>query len=285
VTDSVEFEDCRFGYDVVGEGVPVVLIQGVGVSGSGWVPQVQELSSRFQCLTFDNRGLGRSQPLGRDLSVGQMARDALHLASHVGWRSAHVVGHSLGGPVAMQMAFDAPERVRSLSLLCTVGRGRDATRLSARMLKLGLLSRLGPRRSRRRAFLRIVMPDSALLGRDPDARAEELAPLFGHDLADQPPVAMKQLRALRAFDATAALQRLEAIPTLVVSAEHDPIAPPQFGRALAAAIPGARYEEIIDASHGVTIHRSGQVNALLREHVDAAEAIWPTRSRSVLGAS
>lgn len=142
----------------------------------------------------------------------------------------------------------------------------------------GILSRIGPRRSRRRAFLRIVLPDSALPGRDPDATARELEPLFGHDLADQPPVAIQQLKALRAFDATDALQRLEAIPTIVMSGEHDPIAPPRFGRALAAAIAGARYEEIADASHGMTIHRAAQVNALLQEHLAMADATWCGRS-------
>jgi pimeloyl-ACP methyl ester carboxylesterase len=270
--DRVEIEGCRFTFSLEGRGAPVALVQGVGVCGSGWLPQVRELSSEFQCLTFDNRGMGGSQPVGRPLTVDRMARDTLALMSHVGWRSAHVVGHSLGGPIAIEMALLESARVRSLSLLCTVGRGRDATRLSGRMLKLGLLSRVGPRRSRRRAFLRIVLPDAAVRTGDPDVLARELEPLFGHDLADQPPVAMKQLAALRAFDATARLGALADKPTLVVAATHDPIAPPQFGRALAAGIPGARYVEIEDASHGVTIQHAARVNELLRAHITAANA-------------
>jgi pimeloyl-ACP methyl ester carboxylesterase len=280
ISGAANFEQCELAFDLAGHGPPVIFIQGVGVCGTGWLPQVQALSPRFQCLTFDNRGLGRSQPLGRPLTVRQMARDALHLMSHVGWESAHIVGHSLGGPISLQIAFDAPERVRSLALLCTVARGRDATRLSARLLKLGLLSRIGTRRSRRRAFLQIVMPEAALKGQDPAVLAQELEPLFGHDIAYQPPVTMKQVRALRAFDATAALRRLAPVPTLVASAEHDPIAPPQLGRALAAAIPSARYEEFPGASHGVTIHCSERVNTLLSNHLAAAEVEWRDRQLS-----
>jgi pimeloyl-ACP methyl ester carboxylesterase len=186
---------------------------------------------------------------------------------HAGWDSAHVVGHSLGGPVALQMALTQPQRVRSLSLLCTVARGSDATRLTGRMLWLGLRSRIGPKRARRRAFLEIVMPPEALRSVDTDTLARELAPMFGHDLADQPPVAMKQLAALRAYDASSHLSRLAGIPTLVMSAAHDPIASPIFGKALAAGIPGARFIEFSDASHGLPLQHPDRVNALLIEHL------------------
>lgn len=99
-----------------------------------------------------------------------------------------------------------------------------------------------------------------------DGLAEHLAPLFGHDLGDQPPVVDKQLAAMRAYDATPRLRELSGIPTLVVSAAHDHIARPELGRALAAGIPGARYVEFADASHGVTIQSAERINTLLLEH-------------------
>ncbi|HEU4556284.1 MAG TPA: alpha/beta fold hydrolase [Longimicrobium sp.] len=85
------------------------------------------------------------------------------------------------------------------------------------------------------------------------------------------PVAMKQLGALRAYDASERLGTLAAIPTLVMSAAHDPIAPPQYGRALADAIPGARYLEFEDASHGLPIQHAERVNQLLLDHLRGAE--------------
>ena len=267
----VEHRGCRLSYTVRGDGPPVLLIQGVGVHGAGWAPQADALSERFRCIAFDNRGMGMSQPVGDAITLAGMAEDARAVMDAEGWPSAHLVGHSLGGLVALRLALDARERVRSLALLCTFARGRDATRLTGRMLWLGLRSRIGTRRMRRNAFLQLVMPPSALAGADRDALAAALEPLFGHDIADQPPVAMKQLAAMRGYDATPRLGELAGIPTLVTSAGHDPIAPPTSGRAIAAGIPGARYVEFADASHGLPIQRADEVNALLLEHLDAAE--------------
>lgn len=268
---SFEFAGCTFHFVVEGNGPPVVFIQGVGLHGRGWSPQTDQLHSEFQCLTFDNRGMGSSQPFGTRITVPQMAQDTLELMTYVGWHSAHLVGHSLGGPVALEMALSAPGRVRSLSLLCTVARGSDATRVTRRMLWLGLRSRLGSRSARRRAFLQIVLPPGSHSRAEADSLARKLEPIFGHDLAEQPPVALKQLSALRGYDASSKLQRLASIPTLVVSAAHDPIAPPRFGRALAAAISGARYVECANASHGLPIQHATHLNAILRKHIATAE--------------
>jgi pimeloyl-ACP methyl ester carboxylesterase len=275
IESPVEHRGCRLAFQVEGNGPPVVMIQGVGVARSGWSPQVADLSSRFRCLTFDNRGMGASQPAGVPISVRQMAEDTLWLMTSLGWDSAHVVGHSLGGLVALEMALAQPARVRSLALLCTLARGRDATALSWRMLWFGLRSRIGTRRARRRAFLEMVLPTSALRDADRDRLAAELAAVFGHDLADQPPIVLEQLAALRAYDATDRLGNISGIPTLVMSAAHDPIAPPRHGRALAAAIRGARFVEFDDASHGLPIQHATRVNEILARHLQQAETRWP----------
>jgi pimeloyl-ACP methyl ester carboxylesterase len=264
------FHGCHLSSHREGQGPPVIFIQGVGVHGRGWTPQVEDLRADYECLTFDNRGMGASQPVGAPLTVEQMAADTLWLMDCAGWESAHVVAHSMGGPIAIEMALTSPDRVRSLALLCTVARGRDATTMTGRLLWLGLRSRIGTRRMRRRAFLDIIMPPGALRGVDRDALAAHLEPLFGHDLAEQPPIAMTQLSALRAYDATDRLARLAGIHTLVMSAAHDPIAPPKYGRRLAAGIPDARYIEFSDASHGLPLSHPARVNELLRGHLREA---------------
>src|SRR6185312_15769295 len=98
-----------------------------------------------------------------------------------------------------------------------------------------------------------------------------LEPLFGHDLGDQPPIVWKQLKALRAYSAARRLGDLAGVPTLVLSAAHDPIAPPRLGRAIAEGIPGSRYAEFADASHGLPITHPHGVNELLADHLSAAE--------------
>ena len=263
----IEHRGCRIAYDIVGTGPRVLFIQGVGVHGAGWLPQTEALADRYECLSFDNRGMGRSQPVGPALTVEQMADDARAVLDAAGWEKAHVVGHSLGGLVAVQLALAARERVRSLALLCTFSGGRYVAPLTPRMIWLGLRTRVGTRRMRRRGFLRLLYPPAGLDVIDADAKAEQLEAIFGHDLADQPLIVSDQLRAMRAADATPRLGELAGLPSLVVSAAHDPIATPSAGRILTDGIPGSRYVEISDASHGLPITHADQVNALLHEHL------------------
>ena len=128
------FEDCDLSYTLRGTGPPVLLIQGVGVQGDAWMPQIDDLAADFTCVTFDNRGMGRSQPAAVAITVEQMARDALAILDAAGIASAHVVGHSLGGVVALQLAITARDRVRSLALLCTFSGGKTAAPPTPRMI-------------------------------------------------------------------------------------------------------------------------------------------------------
>ena len=261
---------CQLAYRISGDGPPALFIQGVNTHGDGWLPQVQDLKHRFTCLTFDNRGMGNSERGADKISVDRMADDARAIMAAVGWESAHLVGHSLGGGIALQLALTARAAVRSLSLLCTFADGRRVGPLSWRLISAGLRLQWGSRGMRRRAFLELVMPRG--YQEAPETLAARLAPLFGHDLADQPAVVKNQMRALRAFNVTGRLEELAGLPTLVVSAAHDPIAPPSLGEAIADGIPGARFLNLDGASHGVTLTEPARVNALLASHFAAAEA-------------
>jgi pimeloyl-ACP methyl ester carboxylesterase len=263
----VEHGGCSLAYSVRGDGPPVVMIQGVGVSGSGWDPQIDVLSGQYSCLSFDNRGIGASQPMGSPLTIDLMAQDTLRIMDALGWQSAHVVGHSLGGLIAQHIALTARGRVRSLALLCTFARGSDVTKPTASMIWTGLRMQIGSKRQRRRAFLEIVLPPQLLADSDPDTLAQRLGPIFGHDLADQPAMVRKQLAAMKPYDATPRLNELAGLSTLVVSAARDRIAPPELGRALANGIAGARYVELPDDAHGVPIYGGDRINTLLIEHL------------------
>jgi pimeloyl-ACP methyl ester carboxylesterase len=263
----VEGIDGRLAYAVRGAGPAVLWIQGVGVHGDGWRPQVAELAARFRCVTFDHRGLGASDAPRGPITVASLVADALAVLDAERIDSAHVVGHSLGGLVAQQLALTARTRVKSLALLCTFADGRDVGR-SARMAWLGLRTVVGTRAMRRRAFLEIVLSRRGLAATDRATRADELAELFGHDLAVQPPVVSRQLAALRACSLRSRLSVLEGLPTWVVSAAEDPIAPPRLGRILAAALPGARHDVLSDAAHGLPIERAEWLNPRLAEFIE-----------------
>ena len=260
----LEHRGCHLAYRLRGSGPPVVFIQGSGAHGDAWNPQIDSLQSQFTCLSFDNCGMGQSQPLPTTLTVEQMADDTLVLMDHVGWSDAHIVGHSLGGLIAQCLALRAPERVRSLSLLCTFSDGKDATRMSAGMIWTGLRTFVGTRRMRRRAFCEFVLPPS--LWGDKDHWAELLEPLFGHDLADQPPVVMKQLKAMKSYDATPRLAELQNIPTLIVGASFDRIATPPVIERLVKSYPNCQFTNFEQAAHGVPIQCADEVNQLLTEH-------------------
>jgi pimeloyl-ACP methyl ester carboxylesterase len=268
---EVEQQGCRLNATVSGSGPPVVFIQGVGLHGDGWLPQVASLGRAYTCMRFDNRGIGRSVPLGSALSVERMAEDVRALMDAVGWDDAHVVGHSLGALVALEVALSSPRRVRSLALLCASAAGRDLVRLSWWSLWVGLRMKVGPRPRRRRAFLEMVMPAASLIDADLEGVAAALAPLFGYDLADQPPIALRQAAAARAYSAAQRLDALPSVPTMVMTGAEDRVARPEHGVMLARRIRHARHVELPGAAHGLTIHRAEEVNDLLGKHLTAAE--------------
>ena len=261
----------RVSYSRTGTGEAVLLIQGVGAVGNAWRPQIEALSQHYSVVAFDNRGIGGSSITEGCLTIEGMAEDALTILNAEGINRCHVVGHSMGGLIAAQLALMWPRRVKSLALLCTFADGRGATRLSGRMLMLALRSRIGTRVMRRTGMIRMIMPDAYVRQNDPTTLARTLGDLFGRDLADQPSIIPRQLRAMSRYSALSRLHELSGIPTLVVSAHQDPIAPPPLGKDIASRIQGARYVEFPDASHALPIQLAHEVNALLSEHLASAE--------------
>ena len=266
---TFEFEGCPLAYRLDGAGPPLVMIQGVGAYGTSPNPLTKILKEHYTCLSFDNRGMGASQPAGRKLTVPQMARDTLALLDHVGWDTSHVLGHSLGGLAAMELALLAKPRVRSLTLLNTFGRGADASRMTLKLLWILLRLRFGPHRMRRNAFMELVIPPGYT--GDVESAADQLSAVFGHDIADMAPASNLQLDAMKAHDVTGKLGKLSGIPTLVISGENDLIARPSSGRAIAEEIHGARYIEIPRASHSFPVMDPERCAALVVEHIDEAE--------------
>jgi 3-oxoadipate enol-lactonase len=120
---------------------------------------------------------------------------------------------------------------------------------------------------RRKAFLSLVLSKAGMDDAARPALEAMMTELFGRDLADQPPIIMRQLRAMLRYDSMWRLRCLASIRTVVVSGEQDRIAKPEYGRALAAAIPGAAYVEVAKAAHAVPIESPDIVNRLLAEHL------------------
>ncbi len=112
-------------YEAYGQGPPLVMILGLGQSIATWGLQVSELSNHFRIIVFDNRDSGKSTRCTKSYTTQDMARDALGLLDHMGIDRAHLLGTSMGGMIAQQIALLAPERVMSLILASTTTDGGD----------------------------------------------------------------------------------------------------------------------------------------------------------------
>jgi 3-oxoadipate enol-lactonase len=114
----------RIHYEVTGRrsGAPVVLIQGLGATKSGWNLQRIAMATRYNTIALDNRGAGRSDAPTKPFTLEQMADDVIAVMDEVGIESAHIVGASMGGVITQIVGVKYPERVRSLTLVCTACR-------------------------------------------------------------------------------------------------------------------------------------------------------------------
>ncbi|CAF1585207.1 unnamed protein product [Adineta ricciae] len=123
VTLPASSQNLRLYYELFGSGENKILfIMGLLTEGAAWCHQTAFFTEKpaYQCVTYDNRGCGRSSsPLCLHYSTSQMAKDALGLIDHLQWKQCHVVGISMGGMIALELAVLAPERIRSLTLLAT----------------------------------------------------------------------------------------------------------------------------------------------------------------------
>lgn len=241
-------------YERAGRGPSVLLIQGVGVAGCGWQPQVEGLQDMFELAWFDNPGIGRSE--GPPGDMARMVEAAIEVLDALDWPSAHVCGHSLGGVVAQRLAHDHPQRVRSLALLNTFAVGKATLSFSVAALWTQTRMFIGTRASRRRAFFEFV---STLPPTEENIAALEAA--FGRSLADLPSAARAQLRTLVGADHRDWLSSLEQ-PAMVIGAEHDRPAPLAQSRMLAELLECPLH--VFDTGHALPVERAEDVNGLLR---------------------
>ena len=126
---KVKIADVNLYYELYGQGDPLVLVAGTGISLAPWrVFQVPEFSKHYQVLIYDHRGLGRSDKPDVPYSTRLFAKDCAALMDALDIKRAHIMGHSMGGRVAQWIALDYPEKVRSL-VLSGSGSGKYSEKL------------------------------------------------------------------------------------------------------------------------------------------------------------
>jgi pimeloyl-ACP methyl ester carboxylesterase len=246
-------------YEIHGTGQPLLFIHGLGSCVRNWEFQIPEFSKSHQVITFDLRGHGQSDKPSGPYSLPMFAADAIDLLKALGIDSTHVVGISLGGAIAFQLALDAPGLVKTLTIvnsapLFFADSFTSKVMLWQRQISLRLLGmkRMGQLRSRR-LFTR---PEQADLRRRFVERWSE----------NNPRAYLAALQAMIDWNVTAQLSALH-VPTLVVAADQD-ATPVSFKAAYAAKIPNAQLVVIPDSRHATPMERPQQFNQTLKDFLD-----------------
>jgi len=258
----------RIAYHVAGDGgSPVLMVMGLAMRGVVWRPQVEALSTRHRVVTFDNRGVGGSDPTGgRLLTIREMGEDALRLADELELESFHLVGVSMGGMIAQEAALSRPDRIRSLSLIATHAGGRRAVLPHRRGLESFLRVNLsGDRGERVAALARLLYPDEFLETVDRDALETAMRERTAVRVPRRTMIShVSAVFRHRTHDRLHALD----VPTLVVKPGRDALIRPEESDRLEQLLPRAELVEYADAGHGVTFQHADVLNERLLEHFE-----------------
>jgi 3-oxoadipate enol-lactonase len=225
---------------------PVLLVMGLGMAATGWwrtVPVLAEAGLRV--LSFDNRGVGRSERPPGPYTVAEMADDAVSVLDAAGVDAAHVYGISLGGMIAQELALRHPERVRALVLGATTAGG--SAHVPADGATLAFLSLRGQMTAEHAVWASVPINYAARTrAQGGDRIAADIVQRLRYPIEAEYYTA--QLAAAQAHDTVSRLAQIRA-PTLVVHGTEDVLIPPANGERLAAAIAGAELSLWPGAAH------------------------------------
>lgn len=248
-------------YAEKGAGVPLVFLNGLSGDHMYWTGQLRIFSKRYRCIALDNRDVGRSRYAAAPYSIRELAGDVAEVFEHLNLSSAHVVGLSMGGMIAQELALARPELVRSLVLVDTLGRADEWFKRTLRAF----------------ALIRGQVPDTA-------AFFEAILPWWVSDnfLDDSDRVAwlcwllrqnpypqrlegfLRQIEAMQQHDASDRLHLIRC-PVSIIVGEDDCVSPPRYSRELREQLTGASLVELPNIGHAPPLEDPGRFNSLLAE--------------------
>jgi len=258
----------RIHWEADGAGTPVLLIMGHLYSARLWYPLLPALTRNHRAITFDNRGVGESDTTP-GVTVEEFAADALAVLDAAGEAKAHVYGVSMGGGIAAEFAMRYPERVRSLTLGCTMLKTEQTKLDGARRLIYSLplaLARALLARSRTPESYGSAAPRDAAL-RDMEVLAQDRFTMRG---------VKAQAEAIARYATTR--ERAAAaltMPVLILHGHQDTAVPVAHGRELAQIIPGSRYVEFKGAAHNYLVAANEASTAAFLDFIGEADRAAP----------
>jgi 3-oxoadipate enol-lactonase len=261
--------DVELYYEETGSGEPLLLVMGLGADSRAWLRQIPEFSRCHRTIAFDNRGVGRSSKPPGPYAVRQMAEDAVRLLDRLAVARTHVLGVSMGGMIAQEIAINHPDRIGALVLACTYPEPdadvEHRRRFTVQQLG-GSVSEDGEVTFQVSAIdpLAIFQHMLPVVFSERFIR-EELAPLMQHLTGGLAygfslEAILGQTAAVLSHRATDRLHHI-ASPTLVLTGTDDLLVPPHHSDVLAERIPGARLVKLPGGTHGFNLEMPERFNA------------------------
>jgi 3-oxoadipate enol-lactonase len=249
-------------YEVHGEGEPLLCVMGLSADTLAWMLQVPAFSASHKTIIFDNRDVGQSSMADGPYEIGDMAGDALALADALELDSFHLLGVSMGGAIAQEIALAAPDRVRTLTLALTFAAGGAwAQALSAVWAeRVRKISREG------RVDELMLLTFSESFFEDAQSVAWVRGMMLQHPHPQPPEAFIRQLEACGRHDARERLTSLR-VPTHVIGAERDILVPVWKARELADLIPDARLTVLEGSPHGANVERAEEFNRAVLDFI------------------
>jgi pimeloyl-ACP methyl ester carboxylesterase len=211
----------RLYYEVHGEGEPLLCVAGLSADTMVWIPQVQAFAAAHRTVIFDNRDVGQSSMAGGDYEIADMARDALALADELELDSFHLLGVSMGGAIAQEIAIQEPQRVRTFTVAVSFASGGAYARQLARVWGERVMQI-----SREQHVDELMLLNHSEGFYDHPEMVEFIRNAMLANPHPQPPEAFaRQLRASSGHDAREGLATL-TMPTHVLGGEGDRVADP-----------------------------------------------------------
>jgi len=252
----------RLYYEVHGEGEPLLCVMGLGTDARAWIPQIPHWSAERRVVVFDNRDSGRSTYAEEPYEIADLARDTLALADELGLESFDLVGMSMGGAVSQQLALQAPDRVRTLTLIVTyAGLGPYG---EARAKALGdVVKRMNW--EEQTDFLMMLTFSEGFF--NDSERFQKLRQIILSNPNPQPADALdRQLHASGRHEVRDRLGELK-MPVHVIGAERDLMVPVWKSKEIAALIPDAKLTILDGAPHAVNIESADELSGLVLDFV------------------
>ncbi|MDQ7778826.1 MAG: alpha/beta hydrolase, partial [Planctomycetota bacterium] len=244
---NTTINDVDLFYETHGEGEPLMLVAGLASDSQSWLPIVGDLAQGYFVIAPDNRGVGRTRPQDIGTSIRQIADDCIGLIGHLGLSSVNLLGHSMGGFVALDMAIRYPGHVDKLILAATAASNSSRNNALFAGWASSLESGMGLETWFRNIFFWLF---TAQFFENQTAVNAAVRYAVEYPYPQGAIAFRNQVEAIAGFDCTEGLRGITA-KTMVISGKEDLLFPTGVCAGLARAIPGADFHEIDDAAHSI----------------------------------